>query len=315
VKRIDKRIQSAFQRYDTTVDLLQTFIAAKSHTQEFILLVCARLDSLSNLAFHKKSQKDNFIDFLVHHSGHKDKILSVSVPDLYDYLAYQAWVLPGALEKDGRLHVFDPRRDERYISFVWNSGIPITQKHVGLFLKALMTAIRKKYRVLPNQKLTLPSIDSAKRLADLFTAVMRKRSKRLLTETSRVGNSLSMFIKEFSLASLLYREYRCGIIHEYGVDVDPTDFYSKREIYFRTLCNDLVYPTRRLRLQFPAKFLLRILLKSLDSYRSRLLQTRRLPFDMFDEICDFMKELQFLDDKSVQQGRDIGIALTAGNGS
>lgn len=122
-------------------------------------------------------------------------------------------------------------------------------------------------------------------------------------------------IKDFSLASMLYREYRCGIIHEYEVDVDPLDFYSKREVYFRTLYNEFVYPTRRLRVQFSASFLLDLLVNSINSYRKRLQQIKRLPIDLYSEICDFMEDLDYLDEDSIGEGRDVGINISTSNSS
>jgi hypothetical protein len=312
---IEKRIDSAFKRYSTTIDLLKEFVKERSNTQEFILLVCARLDSLSNMAFRKKSQKDNFVEFLVHHSGHKNKILSISLPDLYEYLDYQQWVLPGSLEKDGRLHMFYPQRDEKYVTFIWNSGIPINQTKVESLLKLLLRALKNNYRVVPNQSASKKSIDSLNNVVRCFENLAQRSNRIFLREAIVSNQHLSNMIRDFSLASMLYREYRCGIIHEYGVDVDPLDFYSKREVYFRTLYNDFVYPTRRLRVQFSASFLLDLLVNSINSYRKRLQQIKRLPIDMYSEICDFMEELKYLDEGSIREGRDVGINISTSNSS
>jgi hypothetical protein len=315
MENIEKRIGSAFEKYGTTIDLLKEFAKERSNTQEFILLVCARLDSLSNMAFRKKSQKDNFVEFLIHHSGHKNKILSISLPDFYDYLSYQRWVLPGSLEKDGRLHMFDPRRDEKYVTFIWNSGIPINQTKVETLLKFLLRSLKNNYRVLPNQSTSKKSIDSLNNVVRCLE-YLAKRSNRTFFREAIVSNQhLSNMIKEFSLASILYKEYRCGIIHEYGVDVDPVHFYSRRQVYFRTLYNDLVYPTRRLSVQFSARFLFDLLVNSISSYRKRLQQTKRLPIDLYSEICDYMKDLDYLDEDSIAEGRDVGMSISVSNSS
>jgi hypothetical protein len=315
MENIEKRIDSVFERYSTTIDLLKEFIKERSNTQEFILLVCSRLDSLSNMAFQKKSQKDNFIEFLIHHSGYKNKILSISLPDFYDFLCYQLWVLPGSLEKDGRLHMFDPSRDEKYVMFIWNSGIPINQTQVETLLKFLLRSLKNNYRVLPNQSTSKRSIDSLDNVVQCFENLAKGSNKKFFREAIVSNQHLSNMIKEFSLASILYKEYRCGIIHEYGIDIDPVHFYSERQVYFRTLYNDYVYPTRKLGVQFSARFLFDLLVNSINSYRKRLKQTKRLPIDIYSEICDYIKDLDYLDEDSIGKGRDIGLKISLSNSS
>ena len=278
------------------------------------MLVCARLDSLSNLAFQGRSQKDNFIRLLLHHSGHREDILHISLPEFYEYLDFQSYMLPASIAKDGRLHVH-PRNDDSYLTFLWNSGIPLTRRHIGSLLRSFLHAIRRNYRVFPNQKLALRSIDTQDSVVDLLSATLEKRQKTLSVDMSGVGSSLANLVKEFSLGSVLYREYRCGIIHQFGVTVRQTDFYSKPDIYYATFYNKAGVASPRLRVQFPAGFLLTTLCNCLESYKSRLLHTKRLPSDIYGEICDVANELRYLDLKSIEEGRDVRIAITPGNGS
>jgi hypothetical protein len=309
MKNIEKRIEEAFSIYDSTIELLNKFIRDRSNIQEFILLVCARLDALSNLAFTGKSQKDNFIDFLTHHSGIKNKILEIGLPHLFDYLCYHEYVLPGSLEREGRLYMLDPRRDEQFVLFVWHSGIGITQDKVGVLLKFLIRAIKQKYRVLPNQKLTKQSIDTLSNIIGYLENSAKRTRKSFIKEAICSNKYLSNMIKDFSLGALLYREYRCGIIHDYGVEVDSADFFSKNTICWQTVYNDLVQPTRRLRIQFPARMLLELFTSSLHSYKLRLQKSKQLPIELFGQICDFMKEMKYLDDKSIPSGKDVGVNI------
>jgi hypothetical protein len=315
MKSIEERIEEAFSRYDSTIDLLNKFVKQKSNVQEFILLVCARLDALSNLAFTGKSQKDNFIDFLKHHSGLENKIHAISLPDFFEYLSYQLWVLPGSLEKDGRLHMFDPRRDEQFFLFVWHSGIPITRNKVGALLKFLIRAIKQKYRVLPNHKPNRQSIDTLSHIVGYLESAAQRMGKSFIKEAIGSNKHLSDMIKDFSLGALLYRKYRCGIIHEYGVDVDSSDFFSKHDLYWQTVYSLVGEPTRRLRLQFPAKLLLELFTKSLQSYKLRLQKTKQLPIELFTEICNFMSETEYLDEKSIPSGKDVGVNIRSSNSS
>ncbi len=315
MKRIEKRIEEAFARYGSTIGLLNHLIGKRSNVQEFILLVCARLDSLSNLAFTGKSQKDNFIDFIIHHSSNKTKLLEISVPDFFEYLGNQLWVLPGSLEKAGRFHMFDPRRDEQFILFVWNSGIALTVEKVGSLLKFLMDVLRRKYRVIPNQSLSKNSIDNANNIVTYLEDAAKKHKKPFVGEAVYSNKYLLSLIKDFSLASLLYRKYRCGIIHEYGVNIRSTDFFSKHDIYWQPFYNDIAEPTRRLGVQFSAQFLLKLLTNCVNSYKLRLLKTKQLPIELFLEICDFMNEIKYLDDRTIPEGKDVGINIRLGNGS
>lgn len=125
----------------------------------------------------------------------------------------------------------------------------------------------------------------------------------------RSNKFLLNLIKDYSLASLLYKEYRCGIIHEYGIDIRSKDFFSKRDVYWQPFYNDVAQPTRRLSLQFPAQFLLMLLSNCVNSYKTQLLKTKQLPVELFHEVCDFMSELKYLDNRTLPDGRDVGVNL------
>lgn len=313
MKSIEKRIQEAFERYDSTIQLLQNFVEKKTNTQEIILLVCARLDSLSNLAFTGKSQKDNFTDFITHHSGRKNKLIKISVPDFFEHLGYHLWVLPGFLEKEGRFHMFDPRRDEQFVLFIWNSGIALTQDQVGYLLKFLTNTLKKRYRVSPNQPLSKDSTDTISNIITYLENEAKNHKKAFIRDAICSNKYLLNLIKDYSIASLLYREYRCGIIHEYGVDIRSIDFFNKLDVYWQPFYNDIAQPTRRLRIQFPAQFLLKLLTDCVNSYKVQLLQTKQLPIELFNEICDFMNELKYLDDRTIPVGKDVGVNIRSGS--
>jgi hypothetical protein len=160
MQTLEARIDEAFKRYRNTITLVDELIASQRNSQEIILLTCARLDSLANLAFTAKSQKDAFVNFLRQHSGITATFEQISVADFYDFLAYQLWVLPGTVEKPGRLHMFDPRQDERYITFLWASELPITVEALGALVRFILAALKRRYRVSPTQALRRSSLDT-----------------------------------------------------------------------------------------------------------------------------------------------------------
>lgn len=215
----------------------------------------------------------------------------------------------GLSRKEGRFHMFDPRRDGQFILFIWNSGIALTQEKIGFLLKFLMNALKKRYRVLPNQPLSKDSSDTASNIVTYLEDEAKKQKRTFVREAICSNKYLLSLIKDYSLASLLYREYRCGIIHEYRVDIRSADFFSKPDIYWQPFYNDIAQPTRRLRIQFPAQFLLRLLEDCVNSYKGQLLNTKQLPVDLFHEICDFLNELNYLDDRTLPGGKDLGINI------
>ena len=303
---LEERIEEAFTMYGSTIELLKEFIASRRNPQEFILLACARLDSLSNLAFTGKPQKDCFVSFLARHSGLKRNAYQISLPDLCDFLCYHLWVLPGTIDKPGRLHMFDPREDERFMSFLWNSGLAITQEEVGRLLMFLIRAIKKKYRVFPTQSKQKQSSDKPDNLYNyLYNAAQQYRRGIYLDAIK----GISSLLKDFSFGALLYRKYRNGIIHEFGVGIHEQDFFTKNAIHWRTTYHTYVEPTKFLQIQFPARFLLEILTHSVQSYIRELKNTRLLPMAVFNETCDFLEEIKHLDDRSIPVGKDISILL------
>ena len=62
-------LDEAVKRCRDTITLVDDLIASQRNPQEIIFLTCVRLDSLANLAFTGKSQKDAFMSFLGQHSG------------------------------------------------------------------------------------------------------------------------------------------------------------------------------------------------------------------------------------------------------
>jgi hypothetical protein len=121
-------------------------------------------------------------------------------------------------------------------------------------------------------------------------------------------------VREFALGVLLYKRYRSGIIHEYGVDVDEISFFKKDSVYWRTMYKIYVPPLKFLQVEFPARLLSRVLVDSVEGYIVQLKKTQKLPWALFSDLCRFPNELHNLDEWSIPEGRAVGIAMR-GSGS
>ena len=303
---INNKIDEAFEPYQPTAALLKQFLSARTNIHEFILLACARLDSLSNIAFSEGFQQDTFVKFLLQYSDFKNWFPCISVPDLYYNLSYHLWVLPGTVDKPGRLHLFNPREEKEIIMMFWKSKLSITEKDLGSLLRFFLRTLKSWYRVVPNQSFSKSTFDTPQRL----THRLRK-----LSEGYRKGayfpamQAISPLISKFSLAALLYKEYRCSAIHKYHVNLDDRDFFTRKEPYWCPFYNDFAEPGSFLKLHFPGPFLLRTLDNCIQNYKKHLRAKRQLPAEIFFEVCDTMKDLDFLDDDSIPPGRDLTVSL------
>src|SRR5207245_503380 len=80
------------------------------------------------------------------------------------------------------------------------------------------------------------------------------------------ATAIRLLIREFSLGVLLYKRYRSGIIHDYGVDLDERSFFKKASVYWRTMYKLYVPPMKFLQVEFPARLLSKILANCVEGY-------------------------------------------------
>jgi hypothetical protein len=303
---INRKIDEAFAPYEPTVTLLQTFLREKTNIHEFILLVCARLDSLSNIAFSGGSQQENFVKFLLQYSGFSDWFTRISLPDLYYHLSYHLWVLPGTVGTPGRLHVFDPREEKEIVSMFWKSELGLTEKDLGMLLRFFLRTLKSWYRVVPNQTLARSTYDSPEHVGQRLKKLAAKHWRGTYSPAAR---AMAPVIAKFSLAVLLYKEYRCGAIHRYHVNLNEKAFFTRQKPYWCPFYNDVAEPGSFLKVHFPGPFLLATLQNSIASYKKHLKAKGQLPADMFFEVCDTLRDLGYLDDDSIPLGRDVNVSL------
>jgi len=119
--------------------------------------------------------------------------------------------------------------------------------------------------------------------------------------------AIKRLLVNFRLGDLLYREYRSRSIHEFSFDVDDR-FFREVDVYVASRLHDWD-STRFLELSVPARWLIGLYNKSVHEYRLALLRRRKLPIKLWVELCDPVKESQFLDDASIDVGRDLSIRV------
>lgn len=301
-----RRIRKALSPYDSTVQALDRLIAQAEMPQEIIILACARLDSLANLAIYKGGQEQRFVRFLADYSGKKNPFLRVSVPDLYFFLQFQEWMLPGTIEKPGRIHIFTDE-NRLFIQVLWKTELAITLRSGRQLIQYLRRCLRAKYQVLPsrgkNQGLTHASVNAV--YADIVHHAKGARLAGLRGAETEIKRMLS----SFSIGRILYREYRCKAIHEYRIRVEEDSFFQKHDLYWEPVENNLISPRKFLTLAFPGRFLRDTLEACTRNLEQKLAHRRRVPMAIYDATFDFLKDLDFLDSDSIEEGKDIQLAF------
>lgn len=309
METIEVRIENFFSIFNPTIELLNKFTKTKSYHQEFILLVCARLDALANIAFRNNSRRENFINFLDCYSGYREDFSMVSVGDLYAYFAYQLTVLPYELEKEGRLAIFTSdwqKTEEKFARLVWEVGLPITQKAIRDFIKNLMSAMKAKYYVLPKQRNQDQILCSKEELINVLSEAFKAIDSKIYELIQKNSKYLANLIEDFKLSSLLYTNYRCSIIHELYIEGESKFFYKNiGNLYWEHMRNSFVKPELTLTVQFPANFLLKILQTGINNYKKKLLDTKKLPIELYRDICDFTTEEEYLDMSTVSVRKEM----------
>lgn len=282
-------VDKFFSRYQNTLTLLDQFLAEGKNHQEFVLLSCARLDSLANLAFADGTQNTRFSRFLAKHSGLGKQTFAVSVPDLFYYFQHYLWIRTGNIPHAGRIVLYR-ERDKEYAQFIHDSGIPITETHVGSLLQKVMGRLKAVYRISPTQRVRKSTSAPIQDVVGLVSqAVKDCASEYSESDVHTVGS----IVKSYTLGALLYRRYRSTAIHEWGVQLDELEFFKRKEIYWETAP---VHFHRFLKVQFPARVVLNMLKRSIDSYKRELVAIQKLPFGLWVESG--LNE-DFLDTRSV----------------
>jgi hypothetical protein len=302
---IEDRIKSAFNGYRDTIDILEEFVKSKKNPIELVILACSRLDALANLAYtQKRSQRDRFVSFLSTYSSKNRELNQVSLPNLYGQLMVQFVTLPETLPKPGRMHAYDILREGTFLQFMIESDLPIEEEEMTKFLHQLSVWIQRKYRTTLTQSRKKPYLDTDNNVINHLRVCSKTYRKGLY---NKAIDALKPILHEYRLSDLLYRDYRSGSIHDFDFEVDD-EFFLKTDIYTSTrwYTGD---KTEYLELCFPARWIINLYKSSIVNYEKYLIVRKKLPLSLWKLICEGIKELEFLDDDSVQVGRDLNIRI------
>lgn len=302
---IDDRIDAAFGDYWETIRLLEGFAERREHPNEFAILACARIDALANLAARGKSQRERFVTFVEEFSGKKRLLQRVAVPDLYYALLRHYETAFLMLETPGRIQVFDREEELPYIRFLVGSGLPLTKEDVVDFLRWFSVVIQRKYRTTATQRRSKPTFDTRNGVMEHLVETASERRDATYLNAVR---KLDGLLKDFSVGSLLYREFRSGAIHDYEFSVPENRFFAERELFVETVRRGYDQ-TLYLSIEFSAQWLLHLLKGSLVNYQRHLKQTKRLPPPLWSSICDPDTEADMFDFSVLEEPRDIGFSV------
>ncbi len=290
-----------FDQYSSTRGLVDSLIRAKSHPQEILILLCSRIDALaSSAASEDEPSGRSFTRFVTIYSGCSKLFDSVSVGDLYYELDYHLWMLPGILEKAGRIRIFS-RLNEPILRLLVDSEIALTQEEAQRLMKRILRALRRHFRATPNQPRTKRPLASANQIVqavqDEFSG---SRSGPLPQALEKAINPL---ISSKTLGRILYQRFRCEAIHGGRVLIEESRFFSERKPYWKPLRSKFYGPFQLV--EFPAKFLASLFSNCLRNYRKRLEATGKVPpnvhFEMFSN--DPFTNLDLLDGTLLPRGR------------
>lgn len=298
-------VDKFFDQYSSTLELAEELIQSKSRSQEVLILLCSRLDALAcNSVPEDEPRQRAFTRLITDYAKQRNLFESVSLGDFYYELSYHRWLLPGMIEKAGRLRAFS-RLNEPFIKLIDESGIALTERDAHHLLSKMMRALEESFRVKPGQPRRKRSIGT---IQDVTKAIMGKfqgiRSAEIRTA---LRTALKHVLSSQTIASILYQRFRCEAIHGGRVVIDEERFFIESEPYW--VSRHSKYYGSFLFIEFPAKFLANILRNCIDTYRQCLLRKGKLPPDVifrnFDD--DIFDVIELLDEELLPKTRSIGL--------
>lgn len=278
-------LEKYFGGFSSTRDLVNRLIEAKSHAQEILILLCARMDALASAASGDNCpNSDAFVRFVTTYGGKHKLLESVSAGDLFYELDYHVWLIPGMLEKAGRFRLFSDI-NEPIVKFLVGSEIPLTQEEAEKLLRRIQGALRKNFRVAPRQSRAKPPLASVEAITRAILDEFSRRRERV--DVKALEKALAPLIRSRGLARILYTKFRCEAIHGGNVHIDAKRFFIEKEPFWKPLYSGYYGPFQLV--QFPALFLAALLRDCLHNYRKRLEHTKKVPpavhFEMFPDDC------------------------------
>lgn len=298
---LNKRLNRYFDQFSSTRDLVNGLIQAKSHPQEILILLCSRIDALaSSAASEDEAKGKSFARFVTTYSGRSKLFESVSVGDVYYELDYHLWLLPGMLEKAGRIRVFS-RLNEPILKLLVDSEIALTLREAQRLIKRIKRALHNHFRVAPNQRRRKRPLASAN---EIEQAVLNEFSgSHSSAQKDALRKGIDPLISSKTLARILYERFRCEAIHGGRVLIEEARFFAEREPYWKPIYSEFYGPFQFV--EFPAQFLASLFSNCIRHYRKRLEVMHKVPpnvhFEMFADHP--FSYLDLLDESLLPHGR------------
>jgi hypothetical protein len=299
-KDLEQALASFFDSFSPTLQLTDELIRSKSHAQEILILLCSRLDALASSAAREDTPRvAAFTHFVTCYGRQRAFFESVSAGDLYFDLASHRFRLPAIIDKPGR-PVRYSRDDIPMIELLWESGLPLTETDAERLLSQVIKGLQAKFRVIPGQPNSKPVRAKAASIAQTMVEAFRRSRMKEVADT--ISKALGPLLGANTLAAILYDDFRCEAIHSGGVYLDERKFLTEDRPYW--LRGESEFFGRYLYVQFPAKFLARLLRDCINTYRSHLLSKRQLPARVFFRIFaeEALDKLELLDEDTVEEG-------------
>lgn len=301
-----KRIDEALSTYKNSISLIDRMLKEKENIQEIILLICARLDSLANLAIkNDANQRRTFINFLSHYSGQRRFFNSVSVGDFYGFMKYYGEKADVVLiSKPGRMLSFG-EEDDDFLYFIYKSTIPITAKATSQLAYRISKILERNYRVKPNQRLDKKYTASSSELKK----IIHKEFKE--PKPGSIINAIDHLLDKFKIGNLLYTRYRCDVIHGFKVVLHEEDFFS----YDEPLWGEFErFDELSFHIEFPGYFLRNLLEKTLSTFINQIKRQMKISADLFFEIYTLDEVFEydlwdFLDSDTIKEPEDVRLQL------
>jgi hypothetical protein len=294
-----KKLDKYFNQFSSTQALVNGLIKSKKYPQEILILLCSRIDALASSAAKEGAPSGlSFATFVTTYSGKSKLFDSVSVGDVYYELDYHLWLLPGMIEKAGRIHIFS-RLNEPILKLLIESEIALTLEESQNLIRRLQRTLRRNFRVSPKQPRGKRPLASANEIKQTIRNGFGKQKGSLLEK------GIDPLISSKRLARILYERFRCEVIHGGRVLIDEPRFFGEREPYWKPLYSDFYGPFQLV--EFPAQFLASLFSDCIQNYRKRLEATRKVPpnihFEMFPD--NLFRWLDLLDEELLPEGRTI----------
>jgi hypothetical protein len=289
--------------FSSTLELVEELIASRSYAQEVLILICSRLDALaSSSAREDEPRKKAFVDFVTSYGRRRDLFQSISVGDLYYELAYHRWMLPGTIDKPGRLRRYT-RVDDPILALLIESGIPLVEQDADRLLGGIMKGLRRSFRVMPGQPRAKPFLGKTNAVTKAIVEAFDTPRKRNIGQA--LPKALGELLHAKTMATILYERFRSEAIHGARVLIDERRFWRESGPYWDPHTSE--YFGSYILVEFPARFLVDVLRDCIGTYRAHLIAKGALPPDVLFHAFggDSLTFLEFLDEDAIAEGRPL----------